>query len=176
MTRPTRKAMACSPRSARLARWVAAAILASSQLGGREQLAALACTLGGQQRIAAHDEPLPGELRAGEFDEVALVEQRRLEGAVLGGQLRDVRCAQARDPVLRLRAQHLLDARRGQHAAVTHPGHALDAESFLELAHLGGHGTGVARVAGEHLHRDGRTAGRAHEAEDDLRVIALAIA
>ena len=145
-------------------------------LGGRQQLQPLARTLLGQQRVAAHHQPLVGEVLARELQQVALVEQRGLEGSVLGRQLRDLRRAQGADPVHALGLEHLLDARRGQHAAVAHPGDALDAEALLELGHLRGHRGRVGGVALEHLHRDRAALGRADQAEDDLRVVALAVA
>ena len=64
-------------------------------LGGGQQFQPLARTLLGQQRIAAHHQPLVGEVLARELQQIALVEQRGLERPVLGGQLRDLRRAQA---------------------------------------------------------------------------------
>ena len=113
---------------------------------------------------------------AGQLDEIALIEQRRLEGPVLGRQLRDLRRTQGTDPVHALGLEDLLDARRGQHAAVAHPGYFGDAEALLELAHLRSHRGGVGGVALEHLHRDRAALGGAHQAEDDLRIVALAVA
>ena len=55
------------------------------------------------------------------------------------------------------------------------PGDALDAEALLELGHLSGHRGRVGGVALEHLHRDRATLGGAHQAEDDLRIVALAV-
>ena len=98
ITRPTRK------RDGLLAaQRVASALggrgdLGQIGFGGGEQLDALACALLGQQRIAAHHQPLAGEVLAGEFEQVALIEQRGLERTVLGGQLRDLRRAQASSP------------------------------------------------------------------------------
>ena len=91
-------------------------------------------------------------------------------------ELRDLRGTQRTHPVHALGLEHLLDARRGQHATVAHPGQALDAETLLELGHLRGHGSRVSRVALEHLHGDRAALGGAHQAKDDLRVVALAIA
>ena len=95
--------MACSPRSG-LRALGGRGDLGQIGLGGGEQLAALACALLGQQRVAAHHQPLAGEVLAGQLDEVALIEERGLEGAVLGGELRDLRRAQAAHPVHALRA------------------------------------------------------------------------
>jgi hypothetical protein len=51
-----------------------------------------------------------------------------------------------------------------------------NAETFLELGDLYRHGGRIRRVAGEHLDRHRAAAGRADQAEDDLRIITLAIA
>ncbi len=56
------------------------------------------------------------------------------------------------------------------------PGDALDAKAILELADLGGHCGRIGGVALEHLHRDRTALGGAHQAKDDLRIVALAIA
>jgi hypothetical protein len=54
--------------------------------GGGEQLAALAGTLRGQRRLAANDQALAGVVGAGDLGKVALVKQRQLQRAVLGGE------------------------------------------------------------------------------------------
>jgi hypothetical protein len=46
--------------------------------GRGQHLVALAPSLLEQQRIAARHEPFVGEVSTGDFDEVALVEQRQL--------------------------------------------------------------------------------------------------
>ncbi|MEJ8825767.1 hypothetical protein WKW80_27675 [Variovorax humicola] len=59
--------------------------------------------------------------------------------------------------------------------AVTHPGDSLDTKALLEIGHLPGDRGRVARVTGEHLHRDREALGRADPPEDDLWIVALAI-
>ena len=145
-------------------------------LGGREQLGALARAFFGQPGIAAHHQTLAGEVLARQFEQVALVEQRGLEGAMLGGELRDLGCAQATHPIQTLGLEHLLDARRGEHAAIAHPHDVLDTEARAQLAHLRGHGGRIPRVARKHLHRDRATLAGADQAEHDLRIVALAVA
>ena len=104
ITRPTRKrdGLLAAQRVARALR--GRGDLGQIGLGGGEQLRALARALLGQQRVAAHHQALAGEVLAGELEQVALIEQRGLEGAMLGGELRDLRRAQAADPVHALRA------------------------------------------------------------------------
>jgi hypothetical protein len=52
----------------------------------------------------------------------------------------------------------------------------LDAEALAQLAHLRGHRGRIPRIAGEYLHRDGTALCGADQAEDDLRIVALAVA
>ncbi len=52
----------------------------------------------------------------------------------------------------------------------------IDAKARLELGHLCGHSGRIGRVALEHLHGDGAALGRADQAEDDLRIVTLAVA
>ena len=126
-------------------------------LGGRQQLLPLALPFGGQQRIAAHDQPLAGELLAADLGQVPLVEQRRRHRAG-SQQFANRRRPQGGDPAQPVDAlQVLADARCGQHAAVAHQHHPLQAEAGADLVHLAGHRLRVARRALEDLHRD-RTA------------------
>ena len=55
--------------------------LGQRRLGGLQQVLALARPLLGQKRVLADDEPLAGELGGGDLGQIALVEQRELEGA-----------------------------------------------------------------------------------------------
>jgi len=105
---------------------------------------------------------------AAQLQQIALVEQARLERAVFLRELRDLRRPQGADPIHALRLEHLLDARGGQHAAVAGPHDVLDAEALAQLGHLRGHGGRIAGVAGEHLHRDRTALRRANQTEDDL--------
>ena len=59
---------------------------------------------------------------------------------------------------------------------IAHPGDLLDTETRFELRHLRGHRGRVGGVAGEHLHRHRAAVGGTDQTEDDLRVIALAVA
>jgi hypothetical protein len=83
MTLPTRRAILSRPRNGRRSRRVAAAIVSSSFVGGREQLSAGAGAVLGQYRVVAAQQPLPGIVGMTDLDQVLLVEQRQLQRAVL---------------------------------------------------------------------------------------------
>ena len=176
ITRPTRKPMASSPRSGLRARRVAATILARSASVAASNSSRLRARSSASSGLRHTTSRSPGKC--------ALVSSSRLrssnsdgwKGPCSCGELRDLRRAQRAHPVHARGLEHLLDARRGQHAAIAHPGQVLDAEAILELGHLRGHGGRVGGVALEHLHRDRTALGRAQQPEDDLRVIALAVA
>src|SRR5260370_42197557 len=72
------------PSTEALARFVA------EELADGQQFAALACALLGHQRIAAGDQTFGWIGRVGDLGEVALIEQRELQGAALK-QLPDLR-------------------------------------------------------------------------------------
>jgi len=145
-------------------------------LGRRQQLGPLAGALFGQQGVAAHDQALARKVFAVQFQQIALIKQRGLEGAVLLRQQGDLGRPQAADPVHPMGFEHSLDAGRGDHAAIAHPGDVLDAETLLELGHLCRHRGRIGRIAGEHLDRHRATAGRADQAKDDLWIVASPIA
>jgi hypothetical protein len=56
-----------------------------------EQLVPLALALLGEGVVLADDEALAGKVRAGDLGEIALVEQRQLQGATFGGELLNLR-------------------------------------------------------------------------------------
>ena len=123
----------------------------------------------------AHDQTFARIVRALDLGQVAVVEQVGLQGAALGGKRLDGGRAQGGDPVEASRFQLLLDARRGDHAAVTHEDHALQAEALLQLGDLGGQRRRVGGVAREHLDRDRAAVGGTQQADHDLRFVAPAI-
>ena len=90
-------------------------------------------------------------------------------------QQSDLRRAQTADPVHAVGLQVLLNARRGDHAAVAHPGDPGNAEAVLQLGDLSRYRRRIRAVALEHLHRNRATIGVADQAEDDLRIVPLAI-
>jgi hypothetical protein len=90
---------------------------------------------------------------------------------------------QCGDPIEASRAQCLLDARAGQHAAVAHHYHALQLEALLQLIDLcrqchriGGVAPGLRRGRLKHLDRDRAAVGGSHQADDNLRPVAAMIA
>ena len=70
----------------------------AQQLGGGQQVLALAGALGGQHRVAAGDQPLAGKVRRGHLGRVLLIEEAELQRAVVGHQLADRRDARRGDP------------------------------------------------------------------------------
>jgi hypothetical protein len=104
-------------------------------------------------------------------------------GPPFGGELLDRRGSQCGDPIQASRAQCLLDARAGQHAAVAHHHHALQLEALLQLVDLcrqchriGGVAPGLRRGRLKHLDRDRAAVGRAHQTDDKLRPVATVVA
>src|SRR6266478_3217103 len=90
--------------------------------GRDEQILALAASRNGEIRIAAHDQALTGIVVCRDAGEIALVEQRELEGAGIEQGL-DCRCAQRGDPVEIGRLDVLLDTSLRDHAAITDKHH-----------------------------------------------------
>src|SRR4051812_14138477 len=86
-------------------------------LGGVEQRTPLARALVGEQRVPTGDEALAGIVGRGDLGQIALVEERKLNGAGLG-KAADRRCTQGRDEVETGRLDGLLDASLGDHAAI----------------------------------------------------------
>jgi len=120
---------------------------------------------------------------AGDLDQIALVEQRELQRAVILGEHLDVRGAQSGDPVEPGRLQFLGDARLGDHSAITDQHHAAQAEALpqlvdldLERARIGGIAPGLRRGRLEHLDRDRTALFSAQDAEDDLQFMGFAVA
>ena len=89
-------------------------------------------------------------------------------------QLADGLVAQSGDPIEADRLQVRLDARLGDHAAISHQGDPLQAEAVPQAGHLAGEGVGIGGVAGEALH--GAALGVAQQAVDDLRAIRAVVA
>ena len=113
----------------------------------------LAGPLGFQQRVLAGHQPLAGKVRGGDLGQVLLIEQGQLQRA-LADQGFDLRGAQRGDPVQARGPDVLAQPRCGQHAPVADQHHAGEGEPVLDLAHLAGHGLGVAGVALEDLDSD----------------------
>ena len=84
--------------------------LGQCRLGGLQQTLALARPLLGQERVFAHDEPLAGKLGRGDLGQIALVEQRELEGAGIEKGA-DLRGSESGDPVEPGRCQLVADGR-----------------------------------------------------------------
>src|SRR5215208_5137130 len=98
MTLPTRIAIVSRPRTGRLARPVAAAMGGQLFFGGRQQLLTFAGPLLAQHGVVAAHQPLAGKLRGADFEQVLLIEQRQLQGALLDEGF-DLGGAQRADPV-----------------------------------------------------------------------------
>ena len=111
-----------------------------------------------RQRVVADQQPLAGKVRAGDAGQVGSVEQPRLDH-VLVHQLADGIAAQGRDPVEAGRLEVGFDASLGEHAAVAHQRHALQAEALAQQLHACSEGVGIGRVAWECLDGDGEPAG-----------------
>src|ERR1700730_18471204 len=115
-------------------------------LRGIEQIAPLACALVGQQRVATSHPALAGIIGRGDLGEIALVKERKLNGASLG-EAADRRRAQGRDEVETGRFDGLLDASLRNHSAVADQQHATELEALLELGDLVRHRRGIADIA-----------------------------
>jgi len=112
-------------------------------LGCGEQVLALAPPRHGEIGIAAHDEALARIVVGGDAGEIALIEQRELEGAGIE-QGADLRGAQRANPVEPGQLDVRLDARLGDHAAIADQHHVGQFEPPLELVDLGRKGGGIA--------------------------------
>jgi hypothetical protein len=119
-------------------------------LGSGEQFFALAGAFGGEIGVAADHQPLAGELGGGDAGHVALVEQRKLQGAALQERL-DRRCAQ------------------GYHAAVADHHHMLEVKALFEFVDLAGQGHRIDGVPVEHFDSDWAAVGCAEQAVSDLQ-------
>ena len=84
--------------------------------------------------VAADQQPLTGIVLAGDAGQIGRVEQPRLD-QVLVCQLADHFAAQGRNPVEAGRLEVGLDAGLGEHTAVAHLRHALQAEALAERLH-----------------------------------------
>ena len=82
-----------------------------------QQILALAGAFLGQQRVAADDQTFAREIGGGDLGQIALVEQRELEGAGVD-QSADLRGSQRGDPVEPGGPQLVSDAGAGDHAAI----------------------------------------------------------
>src|SRR5215470_19763327 len=124
-------------------------------LGSIEQLAPLTPAFLSESVVLADDEALAWEqLRAFDLGEIALVEQRQLQGAVFGGKLLDRRGSQRGDPVEPGRLKVVSDARIGDHPAVADHHDTRETEAFLELRNLIADCRWIAGIAFEHFDRD----------------------
>src|SRR5215469_16762346 len=174
MTRATASAILSLPRSGLLARCTLAAMAASFFSVASSSSARLRA-LFGEQRIAADHQALARIVGRGDLGEVAFVEQRQLDGARLDERA-DRRGPQGGDPVKAGRLDDLLEARRGDHAAIADQRQALKLEAFPELGDLARQRRRIADVAFEHFDRDRTPLGRAQQPEDDLKLARLAVA
>jgi len=129
-----------------------------------------------QVAIAAHDQPLAREVGRADLGQVPFVEQRELQRPLILHQGLDLRRPQAGDPVQPGGDEIVAKPGRGDHAAVAHQHHALDAEPALELVDLRLQRPRVRRVAFEHLDRDRQALPRAQQPIDDLRPVRAVIA
>jgi hypothetical protein len=137
--------------------------------GGGQQILAFAGAFFGQERVAADDQALAGELLGSrDLGEIALIEERELQGAVRGGQRPDLRGTQAGDPVEPGRLEIIADAGAGDHAAIPDQHHPIQLKALLELADLRTERGRVGRIAVEHLNGDRQALARAQQAIDDL--------
>ena len=133
-----------------------------------------------QARVEADHQPLAGErvmrhLRDGIRNQFRGFQRRHVR---LGRfeQLADIGGGEGRDPVDHRRLEILPDAAGGDHAAVPHQRHLVEAETVPDLVHLCGQRRRTGGIPGEHLHRD-RTAIRgAEQAIDDLSFPLLPVA
>jgi hypothetical protein len=144
-------------------------------LRGIEQIAPFARALVGKQRVATGNQALAGIVGRSDLGEIALVKERKLNGASLG-EAADRRRAQGRDEVETGRFDGLLDASLGDHAAIADQNHALELEALLELFDLVRHRRGIADIAFEHLDRHRAALGRAQQSDHDLQLAPLAVA
>src|ERR1700722_14735976 len=144
-------------------------------LGGIEQLASFAPAFLGKGGVLADDEALAREVRTFDLGQVALVEQRELQGSALGGELLDRRGSQRGDPVEPGRLELVLDAGLRDHPAVADHDDTLEPEAVLELGDLITERRWITGIAFEHLDRDWTTFGRAQEPEHDLHLVAAAV-
>jgi hypothetical protein len=144
-------------------------------LGRIEQFVALAPAFLGQGGVLAHDEALAREVRAFNLGEIAIVEQRQLQGATFGGELLDGGRAQRSDPVEPGRLELSFDASLGDHPAVADHDNAFEPEALLELGDLIAECRWIAGVAFEHFDRDRTAVGRAQKSEHDLHLVRPAV-
>lgn len=148
---------------------------AQGQLGGVEQFAALAGARLGERRVAADDQALARVIGAGDLDEIALVEQRDLQRAIIGGECLDIGGAQRGDPVEPSRFELLGDARLGDHPAITDQDHAAQTKALPQLVDLDLELGWVGGVAGENFDRHRTAGGRAQHTKDDLPLVGFAV-
>jgi hypothetical protein len=80
------------------------------------------------------------------------------------------------DPVHAGRLQVCSDARRGDHTAIAHQHHAVDAEAILELLDLRAQRHRIGRVAVEHLDRDRQSVSCSQQTIHGLWTITAVIA
>jgi len=145
-------------------------------LGGVEQLVSLAPALFGQGGVPADDQALAREVRAFDLGEVTVVKQRELERPALGRELLDRWRPQRGDPVEPGRLEVLFNASLRDHPAIADHDHAFETKAFLELGDLIAERRRIAGIAFEYLDCNRTTLGRAQKSEDDLHLVAPAVA
>jgi hypothetical protein len=106
----------------------------------------------------------------GDFRQIHLLEQRRLEGALLD-QFTDGWPAQGRDPVQAVGGEIRLEAGRAENPPVRHENHLLEAEPLLDLGNLVAQGEAFRGVPLEHLHGDWNSFPVAEQAHHDLELV-----
>src|SRR5680860_11521 len=149
--------------------------LCKFDLGGVEQLLTLSPALVRQRRVAAADEALAGIVGVRDLGEAGLVEQRHLYRPGLGQGL-DLRCPERADPTHAADLSERLDARRGDHAAVTDHHHLVEPKALPQLVDRGDERARIRGVAGKDLDRQGPALDVGHEPVVDLRLAPLLIA
>ncbi len=108
----------------------------------------------GQGGVAAGDQPFRGVVGVADFGEVDGVEQRHLQGPVIGGQRGDLRGPQRGQPADPAQLCQGGDAGSGDHAAVADHHHVGQREGVFDRGDRRGEGGRVGGVTGKHPDRD----------------------
>jgi len=120
--------------------------------------------------------PRSGRLARVDLQEVPLIEERKLDAALLD-QLLDVVRPQRADPLQPPDpAQRLLDPLGGDHPPVAHQHQSFDVKAVTDLVHLRRQRRRVGRVALEDLDSHRTALGVAQKPVDDLRIAGSAVA
>ncbi len=112
--------------------------------------------------------------RAGDLGQVLLVKQRELQRAA-DQQLLDLRRFQRRDPAHPVSRGEQIDVGLGDHSAITHHDHPLQAKPRLQLGDLRAQRLIIMDLSGEHLDRDRAPGLVTQQSVNDLRRPAFAV-